>query len=145
MPIFWSKLGERPDFLSYVCVCLCCWATCLFYSSVYLPRKSRPALHMAQPGRGTGQPGSFTEAGISTWHRENPRHYQLQEEILPKDKHNKVSHCQRIKLKPFQGGWIRGLNFCTGWSVFMSHFSGSWKTSKPWASKRLKIKRINEW
>lgn len=23
MPIFWSKLGERPDFLSYVCVCVC--------------------------------------------------------------------------------------------------------------------------
>lgn len=22
MPIFWSKLGERPDFLSYVCLCV---------------------------------------------------------------------------------------------------------------------------
>lgn len=108
MPIFWSKLGERPDFLSYVCVCVCCWVTCLFYSSLYLPRKSRPALHMAQPGRGSPQPGSFTEAGNSTWHRENPRHYQLQKEILPKDKQSKVTHCQHIKLKAFPGWMNKG-------------------------------------
>lgn len=93
MPILWSKLGERPDFLSYVCVCS---VTCLFYS-VYLPPKSRAAQGMPQRGRETRQPAPFTAVGNGTWHQENTRRYQLQKEIRPKDKHNKVSRCQRIK------------------------------------------------
>lgn len=142
MPIFWSKLGERPDFLSYVCVCVCCSVPCLFYSSVYLPPKSQAAQSMPQCGRETRRPVSFTKVGNWTWHQENARRYRLQKEILPKDKHNKVSHCQRIKWKPFQGVWIRVLNFCTCWSVFMSDFSVRWKTFKPWASKGLKSKGL---
>lgn len=125
-----------------MCVSVRCSVTCLFYSSVYLPVKSRAAQSMPPCGRETRQALSFTEAGNWTWHQENARHYQLQKEILPKDKHNKVGHCQHINWKPFQGVWIRVLNFCTGGSVFMSNFSVCWKTSKPWASKRLKSKGL---
>lgn len=125
-----------------MCVCVCCSVVCLFSFSLYLLLRSRAAQSMPRCGRGTRQPLLFTGAGNWTWHQEKARRYQLQEEIVPKDKRNKVGHCQHIKWEPFQGVWIRDLNFCTGWSVFMSKFSVCWKASRAWASKRLKSKGL---
>lgn len=131
----------------YACVCEYVYAhpvlfLCLFYSSVYLPSKSYIAQSMPQCGNEMWETVSFTKTGNWIWHQENARLYQIQSEILPKDKHTEVRHCQCIQWKFTPGIWIRVLNFCTGWRACVPDSCVCWKASKLQASKKLKSKGL---